>query len=153
MKTLDKILEQHGGWIMACIVFAAFVFIPQELYDYHELLKTFPSIGLGVFGFMLTFIAIILQSDNKTITFIKSRKDLFALFVEYNKRVVYVSAILTITTYLVSTFQIQIDLVVQGIQLDYWAKRIFIALFWGGLMKLGTDLYYFVRSFYVLLKE
>ena len=78
---------------------------------------------------------------------------MFALFVEYNKRVVYVSAILTITTYMVSTFQIQIDLVVQGIQLDYWAKRIFIALFWGGLMKLGTDLYYFVRSFYVLLKE
>ena len=79
---------------MACIIFATFLFIPQELYDYHELLKTFPSIGLGVFGFMLTFIAIILQSDNKTITFIKSRKDLFALFVEYNKRVVYVSGML-----------------------------------------------------------
>lgn len=153
MKTLDKIMEQHGGWVTAGIMFAAFLFIPQELYDYHELLETFPSIGLGVFGFMLTFIAIILQSDNKTITFIKSRKDLFAMFVEYNKRVVYLSAILTITTYLVSTFQIHIDVEIQGVQLDYWSKRIFMALFWGCLAKLGIDLYYFVRSFYVLLKE
>ena len=135
------------------MLFAIFLFIPQELYDYHELFETFPSIGLGVFGFMLTFIAIILQSDNKTITFVKSRKDLFALFVEYNKRVVYFSAILTITTFLVSTFQIHIDIEIQGIQLDYWSKRIFMALFWGCLMKLGTDLYFFVRSFYVLLKE
>ena len=126
MKSPGRIIEEYAGW-------AAFVI-----------------------GFMLTFIAIILQSSNNTIDYMKSQETLFKCFVDYNKRVVFVSAILTMYSYLMSSFCMPVDCIdwtIWGITIQRLVKIAAISLFWGLLLKLCVDAFFFLRSFYILLRK
>ena len=156
MKSLGRIIEEYAGWAAFAIGFAVTCFISPEKYHYSELINGFPAIGLGIFGFMLTFIAIILQSSNDTIDYMKSQETLFKCFVDYNKRVVFVSAILTLYAYLISSFCIPVDCinwVIGGITVQRLVKIAAISLFWGLLLKLCVDMFFFIRSFYILLRK
>ncbi len=156
MKSPGRIIEEYAGWAAFAIGFAVACFINPEKYHYSELINNFPAIGLGIFGFMLTFIAIILQSSNNTIDYMKSQETLFKCFVDYNKRVVVVSAILTLYTYLISSFCIPvgcIDWAIGGIAVQRIIKIVAISLFWGLLLKLCVDTFFFIKSFYILLRK
>ena len=156
MKSSGRIIEEYGGWIAFVIGFILSCIISPNKYHYSELIKGFPAIGLGIFGFMLTFIAIILQSSNKTIDYMKSQETLFKCFVDYNKRVVFVSAILTLYAYLISSFCLSvacIDWEIGGVPVQRLVKIAAISLFWGLLLKLCVDTFFFIKSFYVLLKK
>lgn len=153
MKSIGRITEEYGGWVTFSIAFLVSSTVAPEKYHFHELLESFPTIGLGIFGFMLTFIAIILQSSNKTIDFMKSQTILFQRFVEYNKRVVYLSAILTLYTYITCNISMTNDYIFKTIVLNNWMKIIAMSLFWGLLSKLCTDTFFFIRSFYILLRH
>lgn len=156
MKSPGRIIEEYAGWAAFVIGFVVACFISPEKYHYSELINGFPVIGLGIFGFMLTFIAIILQSSNNTIDYMKSQETLFKCFVDYNKRVVFVSAILTLYAYLISSFCIPVDCinwVIGGITVQRLVKIAAISLFWGLLFKLCVDTFFFIRSFYILLRK
>lgn len=146
--------EKNLGWCVASILaLLSLLVVTPDMYDGEQLLNSFPTIGIGVFGFMLTFIAIILQSDNNTIQHMKSNSQLFNRFVDYNKRVVYTSAVLTISAY-IGTALIQGELfsTIPEPQIII-IKMIGFAYFWGILGKMSVDLYMFVKVFYILLKE
>lgn len=156
MKSLGRITEEYSGWVAFAIGFVVSCFISPEKYHYSELIKDFPPIGLGIFGFMLTFIAIILQSSNNTIDYMKSQKELFKYFIDYNKRVVYISAILTLYAYLKSSFYIPVDSIDWGIceiSIRQIIKIASISLFWGLLLKLCVDTFFFIKTFYILLRK
>lgn len=156
MKSTGRIIEENAGWAAFVIGVVLACFISPEKYHYSALINGFPAIGLGVFGFMLTFIAIILQSSNKTIDYMKSQETLFRCFINYNKRVVYVSAILTLYTYLISSFCIPDDcvgLTIGGITIQRIIKIAAISLFWGFFLKLCVDMFFFIKSFYILLRK
>ena len=153
MKTFGRIMEERGGWFAFALAFAVSFLISPMHYNYTALIQGFPAIGLGVFGFMLTFVAIILQSDNETIAYMKSKKDLFALFVGYNKRVVTTAAFLTAYTYVYPSITFP-DIVTDcSIDIKEIALRLSMSVYWALLMKLAVDMYYFIRSFYILLKK
>lgn len=155
MKTLGRITEEYGGWFAFVFGFIVACFISPDKYHYSKLIHGFPAIGLGIFGFMLTFIAIILQSSNNTINYMKSQDTLFKSFVDYNKRVVYVSAILTMYTYLISSFSIpfSIDYMICGFSIYQSVRIIAMSLFWGLLLKLSVDTLFFIKTFYILLRK
>ena len=67
-KTTSYWLEKCGGTLCGGFVFILFfTIIKPEYYSYKELIKEFPSIGMCAFGFMLTFLGIILQGDKNEI--------------------------------------------------------------------------------------
>lgn len=153
MKSSDRIIEEQGGWIAFTATFVISFFISPVGYNYMALIQGFPAIGLGVFGFMLTFVAIILQSDNDTIAYMKSKKNLFALFVGYNKRVVSTAALLTIFTYIFPFLSFPDYLAGHTIDFKDLSLRFSMSFFWASLLKLAVDMYFFIRSFYILLKK
>lgn len=154
MKSLSRIIEEYGGYIGFIFFTIIFMFISPDRYHYYiSLISGFPAIGLGVFGFMLTFIAIILQSDTETIRFMKRKKDIFRSFVSYNQRVVIVSAVLTIYSYLLSSFNFSFEFTLYGVSIYQIAKVMALSLFWGLFAKMCIDSYFFVRIFYVLLRK
>ena len=152
MKSSGKIIEEYGGWIACFFGLVLSCIVSPEKYHYSELINGFPAIGLGIFGFMRTFIAIILQSSNKTIDYMKSHSVLFQCFIQYNKRVVYVSAILTLYAYFVPNVYI----LIQNTIVEYpnrYVKMAVISVFWGLFAKLCVDTFFFIRLFYILLKQ
>lgn len=153
MKSPGRIIEEYGGWIAFAIGFIGSCLYGPDNYHYTNLIDEFPAIGLGIFGFMLTFIAIILQSSNKTIDYMKGQTTLFKCFVDYNKRVVCLSAILTLFAYLSSSFSIPFNNVIFGFSVHQCIKVAMVSLFWGLLLKLGVDMFFFIRIFYILLKK
>lgn len=153
MKSAGRIIEEYGGWCAFFVGFGLSCFVAPEKYNYRTLIENFPAIGLGVFGFMLTFIAIILQSSNKTIDYMKEQTMLFKSFIEYNKRVVYLSAILTLYTYVATSISITLYFALGGFPVYTYLKIIGISFFWGLLSKLCTDTFFFIRSFYILLRQ
>lgn len=153
MKSIGRTLEEKGGWFAFVLVFIISLFISPSNYKYLELIEGFPAIGLGVFGFMLTFVAIILQSDNETIAYMKGKQSLFALFVDYNKRVVITAALLTVYTYILPSLSYPSILVECTFDLKEIVLRICLSIYWATLIKLAVDMYYFIRSFYILLKK
>lgn len=153
MKSLGKICEEFAGWMVFLIGFALSCLVNPESYNYSKLISEFPAIGLGIFGFMLTFIAIILQANNDTINYMKSNAILFQDFVDYNKRVVYLSAILTFYAYFLPHFHITFQWSILGIPIHEYVKIVVISLFWGLLGKLCVDSYFFLRLFFILLKK
>ena len=85
-KTISYWHEKYGGTLYGVLAFKLFlVVIKPEYYSYKELIQEFPSIGMCAFGFMLTFLGIILQGDSSTIQYMKSRQVLYDKFIAYNK--------------------------------------------------------------------
>lgn len=151
-KTTSYWLEKYGGTLCGGFVFILFLtIIKPEYYSYKELIQEFPSIGMCAFGFMLTFLGIILQGDSSTIKYMKSRSVLYDKFIAYNKIVVILSLIISIYSYILGYAKIAIDISSVITYYSYF-KDIFIALFWGLATKLLIDICIFVRLFYLLLK-
>lgn len=151
-KTLSYWYEKYGGTLYGCLVFILFLFIIKpEFYSYKELIQEFPSIGVCTFGFMLTFLGIILQGDSSTIKYMKSRQTLYDKFIAYNKIVVILSLIISIYSYIIGYVEINTTI---SLAIPYYSyfKNVLIALFWGLVTKLLVDTYIFIKVFYLLLK-
>lgn len=151
-KTISYCYEKCGGTLWGCFAFALFlIIIKPEYYSCKELIQEFPSIGMCAFGFMLTFLGIILQGDSTTIKYIKSRDVLYKRFISYNKIVVILSLIISIYSYFIGYAEIKI--IISSIIPYYsYIKDFIIALFWGLVTKLFVDMCVFVKIFYLLLK-
>lgn len=151
---LDLFREKYDGWIVGAIVFILSLFlIKPTLYNEKELIENFPTIGLGIFGFMLTFIAIILQSDNETIRYMKSSTTLFERFISYNKRVVCTSAALTMVAYVGNAFIGTVPETGVIVTPSNCIEIIFLSIFWSIFGKMIVDLWKFIKVFYLLLKK
>lgn len=151
---LDLFREKYDGWIVGAIVFILSLFlIKPTLYNEKELIENFPAIGLGIFGFMLTFIAIILQSDNETIRYMKSSTTLFERFISYNKRVVCTSAALTMVAYVGNAFIGAVPETGAIVTPTNCIEIIFLSIFWAIFGKMIVDLWKFIKVFYLLLKK
>lgn len=151
-KTTAYWIEKYGGYLIGLFVFIIFMlWIKPEYYSYKELIQEIPSIGMCAFGFMLTFLGIILQGNSQTIEYMKSRKTLYAQFIYYNKIVVILSLVISLYSYIIGYVEIHVN-IINFILYYIHLKEIFIALFWGTLAKFVFDLCVFVKIFYLLLK-
>jgi hypothetical protein len=154
-KTFAYWKEQCGG-IFAGIVCAVFVFlINSKLPNWKDFIREIPGIGMCIFGFLLTFLGIILQGGSKTVEWMKSRKILFSRFIAFNKRVVILSIIVSVYAYFLGYFNFDC---LTGVFKNYprtlsFFIRLLISAFSLLLVWLLIDILKFTKIFYLLIKK
>jgi len=152
-KTLSYWKESIGGWLCGIIICVIIYFINPQYSNWKEFIKIFPTIGMCAFGFLLTLLSIILQGNNSTIEWMKSRTKLFSRFILYNKRIVILSFLLSLFSYFLGYFNFQWIKDYTCQQLNNFAERLLIGIFAGMLTCFIIDTIHFINVFYILIKE
>ena len=152
-KTISYLMEKIGGLlagIMVCCIIGA---IHPTFSHWKPFIAEFPTVGMCAFGFLLTFLGIILQGNSETIQWLMSKTNIYNRFILFNKRIVIVSFILSLYSYIIGyvDFQTLKDLLCP--QLVQIAKSVLIGVFCGLLVWFTIDTFQFTRLFYVLIRK
>jgi hypothetical protein len=139
-RIADNILPPLIG-ILCGIFFAKWDTITYE--NSEDLIKQFPTIGTWIFGFILTVFSIIIQGNNEVVLRMKSSKKAFARFVRYNFKVVTLSMIATLYSYVSGHFKF--DVTTNSL-------NILAVIFCSILIWLAIEIFYFLMIFYLLLQ-
>jgi hypothetical protein len=154
-KTFAYWKEQYGG-IFGGIVCSVLIFwINPELSQWKDFIQEIPSIGMCIFGFLLTFLGLILQGESKTIEWMKSREILFQRFISFNKRVVILSIVLSVYAYFLGYFNFEWlgNLLQMYPCLCKMFTRLFISIFFFLFVWLLIDILKFTKIFYLLIQK
>lgn len=145
-KTISYYKENSLGSIVGVIALIFCLFITQPQLDYNkEFIQNFTQIGLVIFGFLLTFLSVIIQSDSDSIKMMKKSDLLYSRFIRYNKRIVYLSLLLSVYSYILG--YINLDFMMS----EKWIDILCISLFFSFLIKLTIDTYTFINLFFLLI--
>lgn len=146
-KDTDWWLEK-GSWIVALIIASLCFFrIHPRLESFIPLIKEFPAIGMCAFGFLLTLLGIIIQSDTEIILWLKKDKQLYNRFIKFNRRVVVISFIISLLSYIIGF--IEWPSLIENNNLNL----IVISTWLGLLSWFILDVIYFLRIFYLLVQR
>jgi hypothetical protein len=147
--------EKLGGIIIGFIL-SVFVFlISPELSKWKEFIKEIPNIGMCTFGFLLTFLGIILQGGSNTIEWMKSRETLFQRFIDFNRRIVILSIVISVYAYFLAFFNFEWirKYFTDFICIYQIISKISISLFVLLSVWFLYDVMYFIKVFYLLIKK
>lgn len=151
--TTDKFSERYAGWVAFLVVLVGMSFVSLEYYNFREIINATPEVSISIFGILLAFMGIILQSPNDRIKTMLANDDNYETFMSYGSRVELNSALLTIYS-LVAT-KVHLSLFLPDILSSYTPqiKQTIVAFFWAMIIKLVIDLYYYVRVFKLLFRS
>lgn len=152
-KTIGYILEKFGGMIAGMIVCCILIAVNPSFTIWKAIIIEFPSIGMCAFGFLLTLLGIILQGDSETIKWMKGRTVLYNGFIDFNKRIVYISFILSIYSYLIGYFDITDPAICSIPELIRIITGFEIGIFGGLMVWFIIDVIQFIRLFYTLIRD
>lgn len=150
--TIDKFFERYAGWGAFLVVLVGMSYVSLDYYDFREVINATPEVSISVFGILLAFMGIILQSPNETIKTMLANDDNYEIFMSYGGRVELNSAILTIYSLVITNIHVSLlspELLSLYIPL---IKQIAVALYWAMIAKLIVDLYYYIRIFKLSFK-
>ena len=152
-KTIGYWMENIGGLIAGIIVFCIIGTANPNYSNWKPFIVEFPAIGMCAFGFLLTFLGIILQGNSETINWMMSRDELYNRFIAFNKRIVIISFVLSLYSYIIGyvSFQSIKDLFPH--QLVQITKDVLLGIFCGLLVWFIIDTLQFTRLFYVLIRK
>lgn len=152
-KTFGYWFEKAGGLFFGIVV-CCFVWATTPVFSlWKPFIVEFPAIGMCAFGFLLTFLGIILQGTSETIKWMMSRNVLYNRFVAFNKRVVIISFTLSLYSYMIGYFDFRIIMDVFCPQLIRVVKNTIIGVFCGLLVWFVIDTILFIVLFYVLISK
>jgi len=151
--TKDKFFERFAGWIAFFVVLVGMSFVSLDYYDFREIINATPEVSISIFGILLAFMGIILQSPNDTIKAMLADDNNYKTFMSYGRRVELNSALLTIYSLVVT--KVHLSLFLPDILFSYTPqiKQTIVAFFWAMIIKLVIDLYYYIRVFKLLFKS
>lgn len=150
--TKDKFLELYGGWIGFLVISIGMFFVPIDFYDYKAIIDSTPEVSISIFGILLAFMGIILQGQNKTIKAMLSDESNYKSFTFYGSRIEWCSALLTLYSLVITNIHLSM-VMPDSLQVTIlYIKQISVALYWGMIVKLSIDLYYYIRLFKLLFK-
>ena len=150
--TKDKFLELYGGWIGFLVISIGMFFVPIDFYDYKAIIDSTPEVSISIFGILLAFMGIILQGQNKTIKAMLSDESNYKSFTSYGSRIEWCSALLTLYSLVITNIHLSM-VMPDSLQVTIpYIKQISVALYWGMIVKLSIDLYYYIRLFKLLFK-
>ena len=154
-KTLAYWREKYSGFIVGIIFSAVIYWINPELSKWKDFIQEIPNIGMCIFGFLLTFLGIILQGGSKTIEWMKSREILFQRFISFNKRVVVLSIVLSVYAYFLGYFNFEWfeNLLKKDSCFFEIFIRLLISAFSFLFVWLLIDILRFTKIFYLLIKK
>ena len=147
--------EKYGGIFLGIIISIPLFFIDTKIEAWRDFIKEIPSLGMCAFGFLLTFLGIILQGKSKTIKWMKSREVLFRRFISFNRRVVILSVVLLIYSYFLAFFNFEWikSLFISLECYFYLVQKTLISCFLILLVWFLHDVIYFIHVFYLLIKR
>lgn len=152
-KTLSYWWEKVGGLLLGIVTFIIIWFINPNFSNWKPFILEFPAIGMCAFGFLLTFLGIILQGNSETINWMMSREKLYNRFISFNKRIVVISFVLSLYSYIIGYTNFQNIRALFSPQLVQIVKNISIGIFCGLLAWFIIDTLQFTRLFYVLIRK
>ena len=152
-KTLSYWWEKVGGLLLGIVTFIIIWFINPNFSNWKPFILEFPAIGMCAFGFLLTFLGIILQGNSETINWMMSREKLYNRFISFNKRIVVISFVLSLYSYIIGYTNFQNIRALLSPQLVQIVKNISIGIFCGLLAWFIIDTLQFTRLFYVLIRK
>ena len=152
-KTLSYWWEKVGGLLLGIVTFIIIWFINPNFSNWKPFILEFPAIGMCAFGFLLTFLGIILQGNSETINWMMSREKLYNRFISFNKRIVVISFVLSLNSYIIGYTNFQNIRALFSPQLVQIVKNISIGIFCGLLAWFIIDTLQFTRLFYVLIRK
>ena len=150
--TKDKFFERFAGWIAFFVVLVGMSFVLLDYYDFREIINATPEVSISIFGILLAFMGIILQSPNDTIKAMLANDNNYKTFMSFGSRVELNSAILTIYSLVITNVHVSLlfpDFFMSNIP---YIKQIAVALYWAMIVKLAIDLYYYIRVFKLLFR-
>lgn len=154
-KTYAYYIEKFGGLALGLIVSCAIMYINPHKEVYLELVKQFPAIGIGAFGFLLTFLGIIIQGSSETILWMKSRKVLYDRFITFNKGVILMALYLTVLSLILGF--IDISSIIHKFNITSCVvsniMRLLVSLLFGCFTKFIYDSINLVKIFFVLIRK
>jgi hypothetical protein len=147
--------EKLGGIILGLILSVLVFLLNPELSKWKEFVKEIPNIGMCTFGFLLTFLGIILQGVSETIEWMRKREKLFQRFISFNKRVVILSVFLSVYAYFLAYFDFKwiAEYFADYICLCKIIRRLLISVFVFLSVWFLYDVMYFIKIFYLLIKK
>lgn len=152
-KTISYWWEKIGGLCAGIIVCSIIVVLNPTFSNWRPLIIEFPAIGMCVFGFLLTFLGIILQGNSDTIKWMMSRDDLYNRFIAFNKRIVIISFVLSLYSYILGYVDFQVIIGCLSSKLFQIIKNVSIGTFCGLLVWFIIDTFQFTRLFFVLIRK
>ena len=150
--TKDKFFERFAGWIAFLVVLVGMSFVSLDFYDYREIINATPEVSISVFGILLAFMGIILQSPNDTIKTMLANDNNYDTFMSYGSRVELNSAILTIYSLVITNVHVSLLFPESLSSYIPLIKQIAVAFYWAMIAKLFVDLYYYIRIFKLSFK-
>jgi hypothetical protein len=108
--TKDKFFERFAGWIAFFVVLVGMSFVSLDYYDFREIINATPEVSISIFGILLAFMGIILQSPNDTIKAMLANDNNYKTFMSYGSRVELNSALLTIYSLVVTKVHLSLFL-------------------------------------------
>lgn len=151
-KTLSYWGEKIGGEIAGAIVFCVILLINPIFSHWRPFIVGFPPIGVSAFGFLLTFLSIILQGNSKTIERMMNRDKLYNKFIDFNKRIVIISLILSLYSYAIGYSDLQIIYDLFSSEMVRIIENVLIGTFCGLFVWFVIDTFHFTRLFYILIR-
>jgi len=112
------------------------------------------QISMVLFGFLMTVLSLFLQGNGAFYEKIKRKSGIYKRYIAMNKRVVYLSFIITVFSLLIGNISCEYvkDIVTNGAILTLISRGV-ISLYFALVTKLVVDTYYFLDIFYVLISK
>ena len=153
-KTISYWIEKIGGLIIGLIVSLIVLFcIKFDINSLNAFINSIPTISICIFGFLLTMLSIILQSNSPTIkTFLsETHKKTYKKFVLFSQRVVLLSLTITIFSLMIGNIKIPTSYFSECVINLFNNVLIFVHI--TILICLFFDTYQFINMFFNLMKN
>ena len=144
MKLIENWLPPIIGVIISYLIYKCDVITYNGSVGF---IKQFTTIGTCTFGFLLTLFGLIVQSNSDVITEIRQRKIPYRRFIFYNRKVVFISLLLTIYSYIIGYLNID-----RIISCDI-ILHIATSIFFGAFVWFMIETIYFLLIFYILIQD
>lgn len=149
-----KFRENYSGIIMGIIAAIIIWWLNPKYSSCIPFICAIPQLTSCIFGFLLALLGIILQGESPTIVAMKARTRVYNRFILFNKKIVYLSLILSVITLVigyVDFLSFGVSLIDISLCVKDFITSVIISLVTFGMVWLFIDLLTFLKLFYLLI--